>query len=221
MVIFMNEKQKSESYIIAVLLAIVGGFLDAYTYCCRDKVFANAQTGNFVRLGMTLANGEYQLILRYFIPIIAFSLGVLVAMCVRNNNMSRLHWRQIILLIEIGIIVVVSFIPISNVTNIMANICVSFLCALQVESFKKVLGHPFSSTMCTGNLRSGTENFYNAFNNKDYYLLRNTGCYLLVIMSFVIGAFIGVHITKVLFEKVVILMLIPIIFSIWNMNDNT
>ena len=59
----MHKTQKSESFEIAVLLAIVGGFLDAYTYCCRDKVFANAQTGNFVRMAMALANGEYILIL--------------------------------------------------------------------------------------------------------------------------------------------------------------
>lgn len=35
-----KNKQKSESFRLAVLLAIVGGFLDAYTYCCRDHVFS-------------------------------------------------------------------------------------------------------------------------------------------------------------------------------------
>lgn len=92
-------------------------------------------------------------------------------------------------MVEIGIIVVVSLIPINHITNIIANVFVSFLCAMQAESFKKVLGHPFSSTMCTGNLRSGTEYLYYAFMNKDYQLLKNTGCYLLVIMLFVVGAF--------------------------------
>ena len=67
---YMDNKnnQKSESFILASLLAIVGGFLDAYTFCCRDKVFANAQTGNIVRVGITLANGEYYKTLRYSIP---------------------------------------------------------------------------------------------------------------------------------------------------------
>lgn len=34
--------QMSESFLLASLLAIVGGFLDAYSYVCRDHVFANA-----------------------------------------------------------------------------------------------------------------------------------------------------------------------------------
>lgn len=32
-------KQMSESFMVAVVLATVGGFLDAYTYVCRDQVF--------------------------------------------------------------------------------------------------------------------------------------------------------------------------------------
>lgn len=215
----MKEKQKSESFAIAILLALVGGFLDAYTYCCRDKVFANAQTGNFVRLGMALANGEYLLILRYLIPIMAFSFGVLTAMGIRNKNSSKWHWRQIILLVEIVIIILVSLIPIKPMTNIIANISVSFLCAMQAESFKKVLGHPFSSTMCTGNLRSGTENLYHAMISQDRQLLTNTGYYLLVVVSFVIGACVGTTLTNLYLEKAILVTLIPMIFSILNMND--
>lgn len=215
----MKEKQKSESFTIAILLALVGGFLDAYTYCCRDKVFANAQTGNFVRLGMALANGEYLLILRYLIPIMAFSFGVLTAMGIRNKNSSKWHWRQIILLVEIVIIILVSLIPIKPMTNIIANISVSFLCAMQAESFKKVLGHPFSSTMCTGNLRSGTENLYHAMISQDRQLLTNTGYYLLVVVSFVIGACVGTTLTNLYLEKAILVTLIPMIFSILNMND--
>lgn len=213
----MTEEQKSESFMIAFLLASVGGFLDAYTFCCRDKVFANAQTGNVVKLAMALANGEYIQTIRYFIPIIAFSLGIFAAICVKNKNYSKLHWRQVVLLCEIGIIVIVSFIPIGYITNIVANILISFLCAMQAESFKKVLGNPFSSTMCTGNLKSGVEYLYHAFYKKDAQLLKNTKCYLSIIASFIFGAFIGVHITNIFLERAVLVTLIPFTISIWNM----
>ena len=43
--------QMSESFVVGILLCLCGGFQDAYTYVCRDKVFANAQTGNIVLLG--------------------------------------------------------------------------------------------------------------------------------------------------------------------------
>lgn len=213
----MKNKQQSESLKIAVLLALVGGFLDAYTYCCRDQVFANAQTGNIVKLGMTLARGEYLGTIRYFIPIIAFSLGVLVAMYIRNYNRSRWHWRQIVLLLEIAIIIVVGFIPVHHVTNIFANILISFLCAMQAESFRKVLGQPFSSTMCTGNLRSSIENLYRAFAHKNFQLLKNTVCYLLVIFSFVIGAYLGVRLTTFFLEKAVLIIFMPFVLAIWMM----
>lgn len=36
------------SLIMGMILAFVGGFLDAYTYITRDAVFATAQTGNMV-----------------------------------------------------------------------------------------------------------------------------------------------------------------------------
>ena len=47
--------QMSESFVVGILLCLCGGFQDAYTYVCRDKVFANAQTGNIVLLGNHLA----------------------------------------------------------------------------------------------------------------------------------------------------------------------
>ena len=47
----MEEKrlQMSESFFLTAILAIVGGFLDSYSYLMRGHVFANAQTGNIVR----------------------------------------------------------------------------------------------------------------------------------------------------------------------------
>jgi len=40
----------SNSIYLGALLAVVGGFLDVYTFISRDGVFANAQTGNVVLL---------------------------------------------------------------------------------------------------------------------------------------------------------------------------
>lgn len=40
--------QTSESFRLSALLSFSGGLQDAYTYNMRDKVFANAQTGNVV-----------------------------------------------------------------------------------------------------------------------------------------------------------------------------
>ena len=50
-----SENEISESLVLAILLTISGGFMDAYSYMCRGEVFANAQTGNILLLGVSLA----------------------------------------------------------------------------------------------------------------------------------------------------------------------
>ena len=52
-----SKRQMSDTFLIAVLLAVVGGSLDAYSYVARGHVFANAQTGNIVLFGLHLADG--------------------------------------------------------------------------------------------------------------------------------------------------------------------
>ena len=46
-----------DSLHLGLLLAMVGGYLDAYTFVGRGGVFANAQTGNIVLLGIYAAQG--------------------------------------------------------------------------------------------------------------------------------------------------------------------
>lgn len=210
-----KEIQMSESFLIASLLALVGGFFDAYTYVCRDQVFANAQTGNVVRVGMTLANQEYVKTIRYFIPIVAFCLGTMLAVFIRNyyKNKPQIHWRQIILFIEIIVILIVSSIPIGKF-NIVVNIMISFICAMQAESFKKVLGKPFSSTMCTGNLRSGMEYFYQAISYHSQDEMKKCLHYLFIITAFILGVILGVWITNIIIEKAILVCLLPMVMAI-------
>lgn len=44
----LKSNQMSDTFTNAIFLTLSGGFQDAYTYLCRGKVFANAQTGNIV-----------------------------------------------------------------------------------------------------------------------------------------------------------------------------
>ena len=57
---------------------------------------------------------------------------------------------------EIIILAVCGFIP-SGKGNTFVNVMVSFVCSLQVETFRVINGNTVATTMCTGNLRSGTE----------------------------------------------------------------
>jgi uncharacterized membrane protein YoaK (UPF0700 family) len=81
----MKYMQMSDSFFLGILLAIVGGFLDAYSYVLRGEVFANAQTGNIVLLGLSIAEGNIRKALYYLIPILAFVLGVITAEIVKKK----------------------------------------------------------------------------------------------------------------------------------------
>ena len=49
----------------------------------------------------------------------------------------------------------------------LANIIISFASALQVESFRNIQGYGCVTTMCTGNLRSGTENLFHWLSRRE------------------------------------------------------
>lgn len=188
----LNLWQTSEHNITAWILAIVGGYLDAYSYLCRGGVFANAQTGNIVLMGVSLAEGRFKMALHFLYPILAFVLGVFICEIIKNRRCddNLFHWRQIIIMIEIVVIVIAGFIPIGEGDSLV-NLIISFVCALQVEAFRKVKGNAFASTMCTGNLRSGTERIFKYMNSKDKKQLKDSLQYYSVIMFFIIGAAVG------------------------------
>lgn len=183
--------QPSESFTLGILLAISGGFWDTYTYILRGEVFANAETGNIVLLGINIATGNFKNAINYLVPILAFALGVFIIGLIRRRfrDISVFHWRHIIITIEILIVFCVGFMP--EALNHLVNVLVSFVCAMQVATFKKVWDCPCATTMCTGNLRSCTENLFQYLNTKDKKFLRKSFTYFGVIMFFILGALLG------------------------------
>lgn len=186
-----HHGQMSESFLTAGLLSLSGGLQDAYTYLARGEVFANAQTGNIVLMSVRLFEGAWAQALRYLVPLTAFFLGVLAAelLHLRYKKMERFHWRQLVLLGEIVLLAAVGFFPGS--WNLLANSVVSFACAMQVQAFRKVDGYAFASTMCIGNLRSGTESLCAWWKYGAPQARKKAGRYFGVIGLFGIGAGAG------------------------------
>ena len=186
--------QMSERLRLGLVLALVGGYLDAYTFLCRGGVFANAETGNMVLLGIHLALGEWAKAIKYLMPVMAFFFGVLLAELVRTrlkDGTQSFHWRQWVVLLEILVLAAASFVPMNATGDMIVNWSVGFVCALQVQSFRRVRGRVYATTMCTGNLRSGTELLFHYFETKDKQLLVNALRYYAVITVFIAGAAIS------------------------------
>lgn len=183
--------QMSDSFLMSAFIILSGGLQDAYTYCCRDKVFANAQTGNIVLMSTHLFAGDWAGVFRYFVPLISFMAGIFVAECVhrRYKCMEKVHWRQLIILAEIVLLFFVGFLP--QEVNTFANALVSFVCAMQVQTFRKVRGHAYASTMCIGNMRSGMDSLCSWVLNRNPAALKKSLYYWGIILLFALGAGLG------------------------------
>lgn len=187
---FMKRaKQTSESIELGILLALSGGFMDAYSYLARGQVFANAQTGNMLLFGVNLARGQFQHALHYLCPVLAFGLGIFLAEFVHFQKIQKVHWRQVTLLIEIIILFGVGYISFKQ--NLLANSLTSFACGLQVQAFRKIHGKGYATTMCIGNLRTGTHEMCNYLCTKKVQHLQSGLLYYSIILTFIIGAILG------------------------------
>ena len=183
--------QKSESFRLSALLSFSGGLQDAYTYNMRNGVFANAQTGNVVLMSQNFMSGKWSQGLHYLFPLLSFAAGIILAEQIesRHKTGEKIHWRQIVLIVEIIMLAIVGFLPAS--CNMIANMMVSFACAMQVQTFRKVHGYGYASTMCIGNLRSGTESLSQYLRTKEKSSLFKALHFFGIILIFALGAGVG------------------------------
>ena len=175
---------RHEQLAVGLALAFAGGVFDAYTYLTRGGVFANAQTGNAKAAAY------------YLLPICAFFLGVLISEWIKAvfPHKSGLHWMQIILLLEAALVLVIGLVPVS-VPHALVNTTVSLICSLQVNTFRRMHGLPYATTMCTGNLRSAAESFCSYLFSRDRHALESALRYFAIIGLFCAGGMAGALLT--------------------------
>ena len=178
---------------VAYILTAVGGFLDAYTYFERGGVFANAQTGNIVKLGIALANGAKDKYLSYLLPICAFAAGLMASLAVKEvleRRQVRLV-RRTVLAAEIVGLAIVGFVPLGEQWDKLANCIVSFVAAMQYETFTTFRGEAIVTTMSTGNLRKMVDALFLGVIHNDTEKLLRSVLFLTIIATFTFGAYLG------------------------------
>ena len=89
---------REEALLTASLLALTGGYLDAYTWIVH-RAFANAQTANLVFLWVYVTGGEWGKALHYVPPLFAFVLGVIMAGVTRAYSLAIPVTRLVIVLL--------------------------------------------------------------------------------------------------------------------------
>ena len=131
-----------QSLLVACLLSMSGGFIDAFTWLSLGGVFANSQTGNVVFLGVYAASGQWLQALHHVPPILAFVAGAWVATTVRAPLLCLAG--------EIVSLTVVMLL-LHRLAEPVAVIGVAFGVALQTASFRLVERWKYLSVTVTGN----------------------------------------------------------------------
>ncbi len=202
----------TESIRLGTILTLCGGFLDAYSYLVRGGVFANAITGNIVLTGLNLAQRNWGRSLYCFIPVLAYAAGVFMAELIHDKLDERTNWKEAILWLELLILLIAGFLPQSM--NALVNFSIAFVCAMQVEAFRKIRGKAYATTMCTGNLRSGTELLSIGFLKHDPEKKKLALHYYWIDFVFCVGAIIGYFVCSRFAEKAIWSCAVLLFFAI-------
>ena len=194
-----------EQLMFCLLLTVMGGFFDAYTFVNCGGIFANAQTGNLIFVGIDLIEGNFGEVLHYLIPIFSFVVGVLVSKFIeyRYKELSIFKHIFMLLLIQMTSLIVISikhqFFGID-----VRPIVISFICAIQYDGFRKVNNLVFASVFCTGNLRSMSEHRYKLVVLKKQESKTPLIIYSTVISVFLFGVILGAAMSKYYLHKAII-----------------
>lgn len=201
--------QNSDSYLIAFLLFLIGGFQNAYTYINCNNVFANLQTGNLILMSISVINGNFNAIIKYLMPLSFFWLGSAIGTIIdlKYKNNLRMHWRTIILFIEMFLVIVAGLLP--SKYTLFISVLVTLNSALSLQGFKQLHKRPLVSTMMVGNMRMLVDHLvkYGLLQNKED--LKEALLILSLLISFIIGALLAAKLS-ILFEIKTILFLIPL-----------
>jgi len=184
--------------VIACVFTVVGGYTDAYSYLAHSGVFANAQTGNVVLLGVYASGGNWQAAARHVPPITAFAAGVAVSIVLGVRSQKRDFSQTLIC--QLGEFVIICLlvavgdvIPEAWIVPVL-----SFVAAVQNTTLNTIGAWSFNSAMTTGNLRSATSGLVlwmlrrePAENGRKAVALG------LICFSFLIGAVAGGYCTRI------------------------
>jgi uncharacterized membrane protein YoaK (UPF0700 family) len=184
-------RRRPETLAEGVLLAAVGGFLDAFTFI-RFGVFANAQSGNVVLFGVFVARAEWSTALRHLAPVAVFLVGVATVESL-GRPASRARLRRpfrVALGAEIVGLAVVAALPDSS-PELVITLTVSFIAAIQFATFRTLVDTAYTSLLASGNLRTMSVELHRWIVERDELSGRRAARFGLVIVGFIVGAVVG------------------------------
>ena len=185
---------RDEALQIAVQLAFIGGYLEAYTWIIHH-VFANAQGANLVFLWVYMTSGQWETATRYVPPLLAFIAGVILACWLRWIAPQRAARTSTV--IEIIFLFIVAIVH-NRLPEVAGTLGLSLVAAFQTVSFPRVEGMSYNSVMVTSNFRQAIEGLFAVLaGSSGARPFRRSYVFGALCIAFGAGAAAGAFVTKV------------------------
>ncbi|OZG28393.1 DUF1275 family protein [Williamsia sp. 1138] len=181
----------------ALLITLASGFLDSYTFLVRGGVFANVQTANVILMGIGLSDRHWSAALLHLWPILAFLLGVTLAVHIKSGRVDHLlnHPIRWTVGFQALVLAAVGFVP-TSVPHTYVTVPIAFCTAMTITMFRSIGDLGYFAVATTGNLMHMIEYGYAASIDKRAEALSAFSTYAKVAGTFAAGALIGAVATQ-------------------------
>ncbi len=186
--LFKSFKRDISPYVFA-MFAMIGGFLEAFTFVLHGGVFCNAQSGNVVMLVMNFLRGDFAAGLRYLYSILAYIAGIVLSTLI-PARFKRVNWPFVVTAIEMVVFVGLAFVP-ETASDWYTYPTVAFLCAVQYNTFTKLRGMALATTFVTNDIRQTVMHLVRGVSEKNREEFKKSGIYAFIILCFAAGAAVG------------------------------
>jgi uncharacterized membrane protein YoaK (UPF0700 family) len=178
----------------SAIATMAGGATDAWVYFAHGHVFASAQTGNVVLMGIAFAAGDVASAATHLPSLLAFATGALTSrLSGQLLKRGRLNSRNIRL--AVACVMLVALGPFADrMSDRAVTACVGFIAGVQITSLSHIGSWSFNTGMTTGNLLAGVSALANALTGSAEEWPHAAAMFLLC-FAFGVGAAAGAWLT--------------------------
>lgn len=205
-----------------VIISLLGGMFDSFTFIYNDKTFCLIQTGNIIKSIINLVNGSIEEGLYDLMLFLVFILGVFIFHLLNSKVFKKLRIKEnLINSLIIGLLLMSCIFlkfdnsSIFNVNNVVNGIMLSLIGANMLTSFKEENHILYTPTMMTNNTRKMVEHFEDGLLNKNKEKIIYCLVYLLIIIAFSLGiaivALINKYLDEAIADRIILLIMYVII----------
>ncbi|MBC2106475.1 DUF1275 domain-containing protein [Listeria booriae] len=173
---------------VGLSLTFISGMINTATYI-NYQAFATAQTGNLILALSQLYHRQWDSAGKKILSLLFFFLGILLAMWIRDYFLKKnpsFHWRLYLLYGQVFLFLAFCL-PTLQRHPALIVILISFVSAIQWESFDKINGLPYTNLFTTGNLKGMASSLYDFRKTKETAAKIRFFHFSRVIIAFILG----------------------------------